>query len=909
MSNKLIWYSQNAIGGSEEFNYKDGIVFIDNLSEELDSMTVVLHAISKTNFEPFDKVVIKNDNFTDLNYINPDDWTSTTTDKYMLIDNIIENIVSFNNSQNNNILYDYTITLMSYTKLLERTVLPDISITKRASGTQLTCWEEIIRLLIDYSPKRLFNINNEKDFRRMLYTYVGEPNSQLLRTTPCPEFQMSKPTLREAIDKVMSACYSICKLQPYLGIGVVDINKRNNPINLNDNTQTNYVGDLMAYINESQQSTEYASGLDNNYTNITANKASGIHNNVSVFEYKGFRTTGDVLINDNNMTLLTNKPIYDIKSLTISGMMQLYTGATAFENVYFKKDIIDKIYEKQEYDSLRYDDTKKALYFTRGSNNINGFSQTTGWWLSERTAIENIIREIGQEIATSKGWTFNHTAFLRNYTFFEIEYYALDTNTRAITNKYLPETNEDNIITDNPTEAFSDIKLQGLLFSQKCNRLGNRVKVLTGRFPISKKQYIPQLGDYLNNYVVINRELQYYDNFINVKISLSENFVNINYFTGINARRRTWSVASQNESFNKQLLDKWYCEFSFNEKKNAKDQEKMNTSWYGDNNRYLSELLINSFDYDNLSYIKYAFVTKNNNSDNNYIQLETSSYISGNSLLIHCEFTNNKASEFAVNTYSWVVGGTAQTKAVYTQTNNERDSWVISLLNNNYSPCWDRDTSILTNGTVIATGSAEQNLLLHIKQISDYYPTTTLWYLNDLDNNPIKNYGIYVSGKKGPVVSLSPTMESDLINHKDNREIPQFNFQFEFCSDTSDIIIGRKFLERNKLISTITHDGDYKIYVSPEKYKYGDETLKDNSTLCPDSEITITSSRQETAKLSAFGILGLNHKSIAITDNNDNLILAINTTTSGNIDNLVYLNLLRTRDRKLYTNINMLSWQ
>ena len=50
-------------------------------------------------------------------------------------------------------------------------------------------------------------------------------------------------------------------------------------------------------------------------------------------------------------------------------------------------------------------------------------------------------------------------------------------------------------------------------------------------------------------------------------------------------------------------------------------------------------------------------------------------------------------------------------------------------------------------------------------------------------------------------ITSSPAFSSHLEIHKDNREEIKVTNQIEFCSDTKDIVFGKKFLERQKAIN------------------------------------------------------------------------------------------------------------
>ena len=944
--NKLKWFSKNAINNSEEFSYKDGFVYTDNLSEQLDSATVVLPFIEKKQFEPFDIIELYDDRF---GY------------KTMLIDNVDEMQVEVGVNK-----YDYTLSLMSLTKSLERITLPNISVTRRATGIPKTLQQVIEELLEDYSPKIL----TENGYERL---YTIPTYSEL--NIACPDLQMSKPTLREAIDRVLSVIYCISKVNENHEIELFDINQKNNPIVLETTPEINYR-------DETQSTIDYASELENQYNNVTPNKNLLLKNYTLITEYIGFRNESKAVIDSNSVELYTNKPIYLIKSVKLIGSIHHHPiiDPEYADYIYEEQDMTDYVYEEQEFNVLPFDKKRVSVYYSRGSKRITGWNNESGWWIFNETVKERMIDEffgggvIGHPGVDVKDWIHD--------IMFKIEYYAQDESIRGKSGKYLPETNENNAIIDNPSEAFVDIQRQGELFNQKVNRLGNRAKVMTGRFTDYSR--IPVLGDYYGDYIVMNRELAFYDNFINVKLTLTQDFVNINYFTGINARRRSWQIVSAGEAFDKQLLDKWFCEFSFNIK-----------SDYDNTSPGISaEYLLNVFTYTSKPILHSIVETPHtaktyqqvmdergltepaepfSSTDNfNFLELDLSSYISGNSLLFNFQFFDNFSAALSLSKQD--TGGTSQNYNRYVDENGENTSYTCILINELQT---NPDTSLLIDHTYLVSNGVDQPAeaqWLVLQNYSALKPRLAIDNLNNLDK-------IY---------------EKTIYNHKDNREKININVQFEFCSDTKDIVIGRKFLERQNAVSTlsssnadissgkpvatqytqqifepgtetpagwkgygtlevpelryvenvrditITGDsrntvsysngvftyevyidstlfpllpyigvisykynyGSYKVYISPEKYKYGDQTLKANSILCDSYNIDTYADTQRTARLEIMADTheGINGESIAIVDADNKLILAVNQhfENETRFEVTCYLNLLRTRDRKVY---------
>ena len=914
MNSKLVWFNKS--GGTEIFNIKDGLTYVDNLSEELDSATVVLQFVDKCDFESFDLVEIQ---------------YQTGERKTMLINDFIENIVSFNPLK-----YEYTINLMSKTKELERTILPNISITKIKNGTSKDLGVVIDELLEDYSPKILLNNTFEQKYR-LAQRPIGL----------CPDMQMTKPTLRNTIDIVLSTKNSICYLDEDNYVNFIDINERHNEINVDYHYN---------YQPGNESANDYATELENNYNNVVPNDIEGINNQSIVTEFIGFRNYDEVILDDNNIKLVTKNQIYDLVSVKVCGrididytgngyeftLQMIYNGQTYYVDLepsgyYFEIDITDSIVESQDYNIKDYETKKGLAYYTRGSNTIDAVlynkisvferyivlinmitnsinKNPSNFFYTgnikqqfinqipnfDETLVESIKfgtrqtlsgADFSEKQITNRELFFNDTnAYtlsnsLRNTSMFKITYQAQVENLRSKTGKYLRERNSNNVINDNPSEAYVDIKQQGDLFRQKVNRLGNRAKHLIGRFAIDEYNKIPQLGDYIGDFVLMHRELQYYDNFILFNGVLTENFVNINYFTGINARKRSWNVVSQGEAFDKQLLDKWFCEFNFEQITDKADQT-YELTYLADNLLAYNLMTAITGKTDGV-FIKHVFIKNQytGTGDYTWVELDLSSYISGNSLLFNFSCYDNYSIGFAFKEdQTGVVGGTAQTFVKYVDDNGFNNTYNVVLVNSEFPEGWRWET-FLNNGDKVVSGQASGDSYNIMKYASGRKPRIRITANDELDFK--QTYCNYVT---------------TINNHKDSREKIGFNIQFEFCSANKNIIIGEAFMKRLKFISFYSNLG-YKIYTSDKTYKITETSFK-QGILDNNATITINKNNQLTCSCD-ITLTNTDFNSIAICDNSNKLILAINTTSQSL---KLWLNLIRTRDRRIFTNRNLKNW-
>jgi hypothetical protein len=895
MANYLLWFSKNADNGHyQTFRFKDGFVLTDNLSEILDSGTIVLNKIPKQKFEPFDIVELHN------NYI---------ANKTMLIDNVAETQVSFNPER-----YDYVISLMSKTKELERIVLPNFSVTRPISasgvpGTAKTIREVIETLLNDYCPRYFIANGYTKPYR------LSHSDNRI--NQPCPDMQMSRPTLREAIDRILSSVNCICKLNAYNVIELFDINQKNNEV---DMTYINYK-------DENQGSGDYASVLDNVYNNVvpsTAATLEDISNTTEVVELLGFRDESNGIIAEDNLYLETKFPIYNIKSVIMFAEYEVQNRA-----LYEKQDITNYVKEARDYAKLDFGDLntsapKKAnsVYYTRGDNKILNFSNNYKKILFSHFAVDMMFSSA--KAANSGGTLVQLTLTNRRKACaFLITYWAEVPTVRASSGKLLPETHENSTIIDNPGEAFVDIYQQGNLFKDKVNRLGNRVKIINGRFPRSEINKIPKLGDYIGNFIVINTEIQYFDDFVVFKGYLSENFVNINYFTGINARKRTNQIVSAEDAFDKVLLKKYYCEFSFEKKQNYDNRDAVLTSpSIYDQTELIQRLGRFETASSGISYVPVSVLVRNQyvyDYDNrvSFFELELQKFISGNSIILTCGMYDNFAAAI-----SSTVRDQTDTSDFYIANGGFVEYW--NRYTNDLGNCEYYDFVFLTdygrkeghNYLDYSGGNAIDEVLdLNVGDhliVSDMPVNTedVPWAYSYQGFKPRFRWdSIY--DNKAAFLPSEAAFTMRITNHKDSREKVNFNFQFEYCTDTKDIIFTTEFIKRQSIISNELHNAsEIEIYVSDEEFNYGDTTLKGNYTKLEGAGIwSLKDDSYEHARCTmrySLHDLPANipaHKSVAIvTATGRKLLMAVNTTDDRPV---WYLNILANRDRKVYTDYDL----
>lgn len=883
---------------------QDGFLYVDNFNETLDGGTIYLTPQDRITFEPFDLVEIVGDNIAT---------------KTLFVDTIVETQVSFNPDK-----YSYQLNLMSKKKALERVKLPQVSWTKRSLSQN--CLQALEELIEDYAPKRCFYDGVTLTYETIYRFDLTSEQEDLLESIKMPELNLNAPTLAEALDTILSTINAICTVDAENYIQVIELDKRGDEINLND-------GHI--YRTEKTQSAkDYASELDITIQNASQTELVGLENKTRICEYISWRNSDEALLTTDNMRVETEKPLFSLLSLKLCGPVfvrcDLDGGSVLLnDDVYAEIDIVNGTYswydsksgitlnqtisncvaEKSIYDALSVDEKKRCVYWKRGENKIEGWTKvytTSSIW--NLSVLENMFDYLGDLVANTMlaykyglalvdsiypgRTTIPDPAFNTfhvnkpinlNQWYFKVEYLT-ESNTRVSAGKHLPETHQNIALVDNQQYPYAEINQLGKLEYQKVNRLGNPTMLIFGNY--DEESEIPSLGDTIGDFVLIRREIMIYDHNIEFKGTLTEHNVNLNYFTGIAARRRSWQVVSADEAFKKELLKKYFCEFSFSAKYDDPSDETSDYFSCEENGfaRSLAfRLKSNWGTLPSVMPVKSAIVGVQTPS-RTYYQLGLAKYIVGNSIVFTFAFNDNfTVGNYIANT-DGLSGGYLQNFYRYTTDEALQTLFYVYLMRE-VNPSdgdfvWLPDRTVITSATPERDRADAQALKAQIKPLVESVDITKSLF------------------------------RTNIFNHKDIRETIGFNMQFEFCSDSSDIIFGEKFISQQHMVATInSFYNQIKVYASTSHvYRQGD-ALAVGSVI---SGITVDISNGSGSTL--ISTSGWNntdyatYRSYAIADNDGNILVAINKPLNSLTRKTFYLNVIRTRDRNIYSDYAMTTW-
>lgn len=754
----------------QEYAITEGAVFTENYNETLDNGTIILPQLtSKIEIEPYDVIYIySTDGKINSRYMCVDEYVCTQT----CLDPAI---------------YQYQITLVSETKLLEGILLPSLSITMKKSGTQRSVYEYLYEYLSEY------NIYNDwnNGFTDPKFSYASEVY-QRFNSIVCPEMQWNEPTLREVLTDLMMVDDCIPVVHNNI-ISFIDLTQIGSEISSTQRKGINY-------IQESQSSADYVSEIKMSIQNSTSSPNKP-EENTNIVEQIGFRNSNTYIVDTNNMIVETNQPIWNLVSCKIyfkaKGEVRCINnyGTTdeyseVHEDIYnIGLDLTPYILEYGEWQtkdikyngfnasnqplSTTYQNT--CLYYTRGSNNILNFNakqNTQQWFISSQVSVYELIingelfmnewKRIAEEnypnfevyqyefrdydtgVLTGDPKDILEGAGSFKYARFSVEYKS-QTNCVFFASKSNFPRNKRQVV-DNQITSYPDIDRLGFLEYLKANRLGNKIKTIYGRFEDDEVN-IPQLAQTLDGSIIFKKEISVYENFIKTNYQATDNYVLRDYFTGIKSKLRSWKIVDGKEAFLRAENRKFYV--------NSNIQSVSTNTFvipsYSDLNKYLED-----FNYCCISF----YSSETDNIPNRYSHTyDGTDYIIDKYLV---EFTKRKCGNSVLITITM------------------KDNAIVGS-NYVYNADGTGGMEQKTTKYVDSNGRFSQFEVWFSKRFVAALPTST-------------DTKIFTAIKPG--INYSQMDQVVFKYHgymwKDNKEIFQITFQFELNEEANDMFLGKK---------------------------------------------------------------------------------------------------------------------
>lgn len=754
-----------------ELEPRNGLVYRDEYNETRDSATIVIRTPDHLDVEPFDFVRIAGG--VSGNVING---------KSLVVDSISEEQASFGDDPS----YDTTISLFSETKELERVPLPNLSITTRPDGTSESVYYHIKKYLDEFAPK--IKVSDEDSFIFENSWGIAPEVETRFSSIQCPEFSWNKPTLSEVLTDLMQVDDCIPVIKDHI-IGFIDLRERKGEAD-----SSNFVR-----VVRGMNSQDYNQNLTVNMQNAISTRPA------HMVEYVSMRTEDGAILTVENMKVVTQKPIYEIKKVTAIFIYETTTGGVnpQTSRTFAEIDMTHSVKEKMAYDVLspvpvgfsdQFDfrdktDTHQVanVWFVRGGRSIDGFGKNFVFPLNQtEMAIRYILRGyLGDDDRSTQ--IFASVDF--RDLMFKVEYMSQGEVTINAGRK-LPLRNPHTAVFDNQGSSYVDIRQQSLFEYAKANRLANRIVEINGT--CHDDADVPLLGQTYKGAVIFSREIQYHDDLISFHLFATDNYVLSNYFTSIKSRRRSWAIASGREALTRHENVKLYAEFS-RQSRTDETATDAYVIYFADFSpaRVLSPL----YRFYNDESIKLARVTTFDSENNRYPTEEESGQFT--SFILDCQAS---ASGLSV---SFSIQFTDNYSAGETITIDSNGRYINNLLpyadsNGEFARMQVYFASYVdpSDGDFVWGG---YRFWSSGGMILEQWPEVTIYSDDNFHKERI------AKARKKPVSYGTGNSENQLVvtrkMHKDNREILALTAQVEYCADDPDIIVKERFVANNYLIA------------------------------------------------------------------------------------------------------------
>lgn len=481
-----------------------GLTITDILSKELNTGILVIPHTNKLDIEPLDTVVIT---YETIKVIT------------MVVAQINAQIVNHEGSKK----YTYTLGLASPTLKLQRIILPSKTITNSLDGSADKTIYKVIQELIEvYAPT---------------YTLSSTLQSKTSSIT-CPEFSWNRPTLFEVLNDLLSVIGCVVTVTGSSTISLLDLYAKQSVI---DETKlSNY--EINRNVAE--------------YTNQVEIQASNVYdvNTNTTNEYVTVRTTQQPLLTDQNQEIVLQKPIFVVKKVIAKVLLTTPSGVVAQD-----LDITSRVVEQSVYDTFYntnaagfYADTatrkyrRNYLVYKQGSNAITNLNYREDDFIpynNGRASIVNVLYWVMQDTNNPYKSFFNsadYDSYLDKKILFFVEYLSGDDVTFRVQKDIA--TRNDGVLINAQTSAEVYARSLGKQQQEFVNRIGNEELVITGRYATYNE--IPNLNDYIDEYILTQREIVFNQGFYLFKGMLSKYYAKDNLFAGINTSKRYTEIAS-----------------------------------------------------------------------------------------------------------------------------------------------------------------------------------------------------------------------------------------------------------------------------------------------------------------------------------------------------------------------------
>lgn len=839
----------NVTINGNQVNFKYGITVKDILNQDLNTGVLLIPNSDELDIEPFDLVVITYETIKQLKFY---------------VGSVSSKITKFSGVKR----YNYEIGLVSLTTKLQRIILPNKSITLSLDGTQDFDIKTImLQYLTLYAPSLT------------LSTLLIQKTSNVV----APEQQWNRPTLFEVFNDLLKPLGCVVTMTDTNIISFLDLDEEGFAID----------EDFINNYEITQNLQEYSSAIEIDAKNVYNRDAIS-----RLPEKYVSKTIEQGLLTTRNHQIVLNKPVFDVKKVTVT-----FPYIEPTTNIWQKYtlDITNRVVNKKVWDTfypsnsaLRVFDTptkkyaRNYLHFEEGKNTIDGLNFSEEDWLGILTvnfkAIDNVIYHELLTLGENDIISFVST-FFNGYLFkrasFNVEYLTNDDILFRVKKDIQPRN--ESVLISSQTSPIVDSKNLGKQQQEFVNRIGNKQMTITGRY--ENYNDIPNLKDYIDEFVLVEREIQMNESHYNFKGILSENYSKDNMFEGINSQRRYTSVMSPNEALISNHLTLVDLEIS--------NQDAGNSGWSGETEQYVVE----NFGKKN-KYIQGAIVSTDETETiypDNELLLETTSHPIGKSVIVNMKMSDNFNSHYKLGQEFLLLSQQQQMEYIpYVDDNGRFEEIKIEL--------YRYDENINNRGFVFlpyyinphpASSQNNQdyfeNASYHSARLPEIPRTGTYTDLNPItaQDESITYNAINSSAR---VFTTGDENDFFVKRYKDNREITHETIQFYFGTNvveggsTQNIFVKDRFVDFTPFIYNGANNYQFRIaYSTSLRYNIEDKIYK--GTLLPTNIAAISTNGNELSIIdvspsTTWTTVKNGIVSYAICDAQGNILVAVNKSGS-----------------------------
>lgn len=498
-------------------NISQGFPLSSSIGDELDSCTLILKG--DYSFEKFQNVKIEASNSVNL--------TDAISYPFLIMDIRKEKFVGYN---------QYILTCIEPTKILENLNIIGLAST----GKNFSNLYNQISYLIAKINVQVPNVNLSID--SSISAYTG--------SKPSEEFKWDGlVNLREVFDDIFSSCDLDVRVKETSIINGI----RNVVISFDNANQKNRnISIDEPYAIEQGEDTEYKA---NSIISVAKNAS-----NYPAIASQYSKLRGDnVLWTTDDDCFMVNYPINEaIKLVMFITATRDYTmgGNVSADPPVIRAnehiDITNYLYEKDEYDLLSADEKKKALWYKRNDNKIEGFNVINKRAFAfDRTVIENIILDIKRyKYHDDKGDYLYSSLDALDIIGYNLEYYPLN-DAFIFDNKdnQIDSLKGCSIIKNQDNQSLDISRYAANIINNNKHIGNNQISFCRTYESISS---LPKIGDYTGDYIADKVDYSFFKSYIKANVHLANGLNNINEKTALKREKRIYNIPLDG------YIDKYY---------------------------------------------------------------------------------------------------------------------------------------------------------------------------------------------------------------------------------------------------------------------------------------------------------------------------------------------------------------